>query len=1258
MAKDKEQIIVEERLEAPSGISPMLFVGLGGCGSKIVARISKQLQKHPDYEEKYKKLTKFAVVDTNINDLELFRQDVDDCFLISDFEKAQYASLASGKDFLEPDTYFTQWVPDNYRFRAGDVAGAGQIRIESRLGCYYQMKHRDFIPRFRKLIDELKDHDLGHRRLMGGDIKIVICYSVAGGTGSGAHLSVAYALADQARQVGRCVTFGCAVLPSVFEKYTKENKDGTYANGYAALKETEHLMKLGSPETAWYPKDGVRFHYDPSDNTKTTVYDKPFEFLYIIDKPKSMTIDNPVFAAADGLFLQFFSPLFGEQAGDYDNYTQHQRFLVPHDFEEKGIQGYTSFFGTFGAAVLLVPTSGLVKYCAKAASLSLIRRSFLGEPPAQKVYKNITEEQFTTVREGDEERSRQLSLADVRQKDDPAKRGQLLDRLFQKRIRLLANAEMKDDPNSSSRFSRAFYHGHVTGTRPSSCGNTFAPSRDEIIRKKDSKSFEDEKLRHSLGHKLISDFFGEDTVKDNVSNSWTLGESNLLAGIQTSLEETANSKTFGGFEEKQTNKTTMRSYLASVVDELKGEAFALLIEGTDDSIGTKRITDGMKFFKEDAVGVEMIGLRYAAVSVIEMIGFLKDELDSLIEEAKGDTIETKASGEEEEKGGFLSGGSKFEDEDYKRELGTLRDLAVEHAMTAARGELAKRIKGEILVSLKQYAHLLRAGEDAFPKLEERQNNILRDLIEQGGETANRYVLDVEAFQITNGRRVWDFYYADQLADSDKFNLNDSHISEIFNQTFVGNSTSEAGGEQKLKDLMERLEEHLGGILVTEIEGNPKAEEEHVRQGLTLARALELELIYRSIYESNEEEINQSGPGKVRELVTQYRYGSKDNHIKISGKIHRDYLINKLKRTTEKAQYLSIFDDSKDMAGVRPNKVSLACCSKDFAKSAVMDQIKKGGDTGIKWLKDNWDNPREAVIYQAVLNVPLYCFGRMDEYRNFYLRFKGRKKQSKSLHVDKNWEDTLLDLDPQAAVTEHQRRVVRQEIANFTALLETKLPTRNGTEMPIIVQEDGEFFLRVDPILPESKRDPHIEERTSLGNSIMDAVQKLPEVFEADSRLLDYRLMLSHINKGRIPEVVTRIVARPKEWKETRDQLRNNYGKNTEDPAQRKRLDDFDQAQELLHEALIDLLKKLRDIKVELDTNKDGSTTSGPFDAHETADRVRKCIEVLEQHETTWAAYENPDEADNVSIKSGTLEKLLFGTVTRPETQTKNLKPTE
>ena len=91
---------------------------------------------------------------------------------------------------------------------------------------------------------------------------------------------------------------------------------------------------------------------------------------------------------------------------------------------------------------------------------------------------------------------------------------------------------------------------------------------------------------------------------------------------------------------------------------------------------------------------------------------------------------------------------------------------------------------------------------------------------------------------------------------------------------------------------------------------------------------------------------------------------------------------------------------------------------------------------------------------AVLNVPLYVFGRLDEMKHHYYAFKGLAKRSKVLHIDKNWEDSLPDLDPDSAQALHRQEMVREHIVNFATLL--TLP-----DAPRIIRREGHYYLR-DP----------------------------------------------------------------------------------------------------------------------------------------------------------------------------------------------------
>ncbi|HEY8430877.1 MAG TPA: tubulin-like doman-containing protein, partial [Sandaracinaceae bacterium] len=126
----------------PGEVTPTLFVGLGGSGGQAIGRIAKRLRASSDYDLKYKSLVRFVAIDTNAADLARLRQGhgsvghVDATITLSDFDKVEYAKLRRGETFANADPYFTQWVHPWYRFREESGAGAGQIRIESRLGFF------------------------------------------------------------------------------------------------------------------------------------------------------------------------------------------------------------------------------------------------------------------------------------------------------------------------------------------------------------------------------------------------------------------------------------------------------------------------------------------------------------------------------------------------------------------------------------------------------------------------------------------------------------------------------------------------------------------------------------------------------------------------------------------------------------------------------------------------------------------------------------------------------------------------------------------------------------------------------------------------------------------------------------------------------------------------------------------------------------------------------------------------------------------
>lgn len=1082
--------VVDELLTKPSAVCPTLFVGLGGCGCRMVSRIAEHVRRRPDFEERYRDLVKFALVDTNINDLESYREIADGTFLISDFEKEEYADLASGKMFLEPDPYFTQWVPQNYRFRAGDTAGAGQIRIESRLGVFYQMKHKDFVPKFRKLLEDLKSHEHGHRRLDSPEIRIVICFSTAGGTGSGCHLPIALMLRDQARELGKPWIVGVAVLPAVFEDKTGINKDGTFANSYAALKEMEHLMKLGAPESRFFPMDGVDFHYDPSDGSKRKVRQRPFEFVYIVDKPQSFTVSDPVEAAADGLYLQFFSPLYSYQASDYDNYTQHQRFLVPHDFEGKGIVGFSTFYGSYGAAVLLVPVDGLVEYCAQSAALSLIRSSFLRSIPGDPIYTVLRSDgRFDEVTQGNEKNEKPVHVSEFHKKE-AHQREVLVDRLFMKRVRLLASAEFTE--GEAKRFLILFRHGHRPGEIPKLDG-TFEHRQDGV--KEDQTHLANNGMRFSIAGVVLP------AVEGNGPGE----PPGLLRQARQTIEIHAqeNHPTISG----QVTVRDLINRATTWMEEFRGVGMRILNNGYAAGAIRHPGMDSLcelRFLNDEAGEVDLAAKRYAVLCIRERVRWDTPPPQRTTEFDLGGKSET----------------DRLRDRDAQALADSLEQQAIDRAMEGITQVFIERL-GDFKRSLDGFASTQRKFEDGFDNLEREQSRRTERLREEGDKSANQYVLDAEALQIENGRRMWDFYYEDKIADLPELGLGDRRIQQLLSETVTAMSLRQGGSTTtQLQKLYDALRLHIHGVLAAYIGGDPHAIDPERRDGLTLAEALELEVIYRALYRSNTPYVEREKNKAVRDLVAGYRYLPPERQEKLDDVDHQDYLRDKIKRLVkEKASLLCVYEDARDQhGGVRPDHVFVAAIDEGFRNGTLADVIR-GADSRLAWVTTGWHNPKEIVFYRAVLNVPLYVFGRMQEMKADYERFRNLARRPKVLHIDQNWENTLPDLDPDSSQEKHRQDLLRDHVINFAALLRSR---QSEEALSFIVRSDGRYWL-IDP--PEAEANgngdgSHEVNRKELAATLADSIQRLPQVLDSDKvKYAPYQQFLRAVREGLAPEVL-------------------------------------------------------------------------------------------------------------------------------------------
>lgn len=1189
----EKDYINEEKLSKPSTVTPTLFVGLGGCGSDIAMNVAKLLRRDPDFEEKYRDLIKFAIVDTNINDLEKHRELADATFLISDFEKAEYSKLASGQLFLEPDEFFTQWIPADYRFRSGDTAGAGQIRIESRLGCYYQMKHGDFNAKFARLFDSMRAHNLGHRRIDTREIRIVICYSVAGGTGSGAHLVMSYMLKDLAKMVGKPVTVGVAVLPTVFEDKAGVNKDGIFANGYAALKETEHLMKLGSPESKFYPEEGVEFHYNPGDPSKKRVYDKPFDFLYVIDKPERFTVSDIRSATAAGLYLQFFSSIFKEQAGDYDNYTQHQRFLVPHDFEPKGIPGFTSFYGSFGSTVLHVPAESLVKYCSQAAAIGILRSNYFSSIPAGPVYETLsTGGEYYQVYRGTDINN------NIKFEDFPKKkveRREMMNRLFRKRIHLLAQCEYNANKANfpSGKFSSIFKHGNPMGVVPE---NRFGQNQPVDARIQDAmvSDYDKSQANYSLYQFVVA------SLGSGKEGPLLVEAADVAKKV---LEDKRPKPTAENF-----NPQLMEVELKKAQTKALEQAIEFLGTAEDSELsGFNLLCNLDKFFKLQAPESSLNERRYALLQLIETL-----TADEKIEAAQNKTTDAP-----EKKGGWF--GPKTPDVDEQETM-------ISERVSDAMREIQTHLHNAFVDNIKKYRTAVIAYLDLAADREEGIGKFLAEKeaecnrwMVDGDDQTEKYVLDGEAFQMENGLRLWDFYYLDKIKAMDELDSSAEAVQNIISSSF---QNTDVTGSVANRNLFKALLNHAKYYVERTIIGNIESKDPDEKYGLTINEALDLEVTYRALYLSKRADIEKDPSRKlniIESAITGYNVNPA-NAINLEDDMHKDYLVDKIKRLLlEKAGYLCHYDESREgQGGVRADLVKLIAINEDIARSGRLKGIINRAGTGFKMVTEAWNSRREIVFYQSVLNVPLYVFGRLDRMRHYYYEFKNMAKRSKVLHIDKNWENSLLDLDPQEAQKQHRLGLVRSNIIQFAALF--SLHRLDGSK-PYLLRHDGAYYLR-NPGYTGTEVDLTSDDWDFLGHTMSESIEALPEILNNRAiRYVEYQQILSAALKGMTPHILSEIMGFPFEWRKSYDDLRAQYG-DQPNPDQLELLTDFKNSYEMLSGALAELLVKIRNQLKEEET-LGASETSLSALLSNAQSNTRASIRLLEGFERKWDSLMNP-----------------------------------
>ncbi|MEE1086670.1 MAG: tubulin-like doman-containing protein [Schaedlerella sp.] len=343
-----------------------LFIGVGGIGSEIVVKVANRCK---DGETKN---IRFVAMDTNANDLRDVKSANEGVVHI------QTSSTQSVKDYLDKDASArTKWFPNNTTLYPKTVSeGAGQVRAISRLALNATIKTGE-IQKLYKAIDDLFLKD-------GGDLKqalrVVICSSIAGGTGSGIAMTVGMIVREYLHKHYReksAIIRGFLLLPGVMDTVisSASEKESLRRNGYATIKEINSFM-IKASGFCGVRRDLERFkdlHIEIPTTTGGTekLENLPFDFCFLLDRvdqrQESMqTLEQYKEFAAQSLYEQNIGPM------------QRKAFSMEDNIIKEFANGENlgrNRFGGIGAAVLRYPYEDVADYIAFSRAIDRIGSS-------------------------------------------------------------------------------------------------------------------------------------------------------------------------------------------------------------------------------------------------------------------------------------------------------------------------------------------------------------------------------------------------------------------------------------------------------------------------------------------------------------------------------------------------------------------------------------------------------------------------------------------------------------------------------------------------------------------------------------------------------------------------------------------------------------------------------------------------------------------------------------------------------------------